>query len=147
MLSTSGRRRRLIAAGLAAATVLAGLAVRFALPRGALSDVAGDALYAVLVYLGLVVVVPRARPALVAAVAGSLCVVIELFQLTGLPRAWASVFGPIALVLGTGFDARDLVVYLAAVTVAAIVDAAATRLRPGRRPRHARPGSSRSART
>ena len=119
---TAAGRRRLISAGLAVATVLAGLAVRFALRRGVASDVAGDALYALLSYLIVVVVAPRARPTVVATSAGSLCVAIELFQLTGLPAAWAVTFPPIALVLGTGFDARDIVVYLVAVTGAAFVD-------------------------
>lgn len=119
---TTAGRRRLIAAGLAAATVVAGLAVRFALRGGAASDIAGDALYAVLVYLIVVFLAPRARPAAVAAVAGSLCVAIELFQLTGLPVAWAATFPPIALVLGSGFDARDIVVYLVAVAAAAFID-------------------------
>ncbi|MFT4295375.1 MAG: DUF2809 domain-containing protein [Micropruina sp.] len=118
----SSPRRRLIAAGLAVVTVLAGLAVRFALPSGEASDVAGDALYAVLIYLAVVFLVPRVRPAAVAAIAGSLCVAIELFQLTGLPHAWASGFPPIALVLGTGFDVRDIVVYVVAVAVVGLID-------------------------
>ncbi|MFT3970535.1 MAG: DUF2809 domain-containing protein [Micropruina sp.] len=120
-MTTIGRRR-LTAAGLAAATVSAGLAVRFALRRGAASDVGGDALYAVLIYVIIVFLVPRARPSVVAVVAGSLCVAIELFQLTTLPAAWAATFPPVALVLGTGFDARDLVVYLIAVAGAASMD-------------------------
>ncbi len=119
---TTAGRRRLIAAGLAVVTVLAGLAVRFALRRGAASDVAGDGLYAILIYLIVIFLAPRARPAVAAVVAGSLCVAIELFQLTGLPVAWAATFPPIALVLGTGFDARDIVVYLVAVTGAAFMD-------------------------
>ncbi|MFT4226890.1 DUF2809 domain-containing protein [Micropruina sp.] len=119
---TTAGRRRLIAAGLAVVTVLAGLAVRFALRRGAASDVAGDGLYAILIYLIVVFLAPRARPAVAAVVAGSLCVAIELFQLTGLPVTWAATFPPIALVLGTGFDARDIVVYLVAVAGAAFMD-------------------------
>ncbi len=119
---TTAGRRRLIAAGLAVATVFVGLAVRFALRRGAVSDVAGDGLYAILIYLIVVFLAPRARAAVAAVVAGSLCVAIELFQLTGLPVAWAATFPPIALVLGTGFDARDIVVYLVAVAGAAFLD-------------------------
>ena len=119
---TTARRRRLVAAGLAVTTVLAGLAVRFALRRGAASDVAGDALYAILIYLVVVLLAPRTRPAVAAVVAASLCVAIELFQLTGLPAAWAATFPPVALLLGTGFDARDIVVYLVAVAGAAFLD-------------------------
>lgn len=121
---TTVGRRRLIAVGLTLATVGAGLAVRFVLRRGAASDVAGDGLYAILIYLIVVFLAPRARPAVAAVVAGLLCVAIELFQLTGLPVAWAATFPPSALVLGTGFDPRDIVVYVAAVVIAALVDAA-----------------------
>lgn len=119
---TPSNRLRLIAAALGATTVLAGLGVRFALPRGVATDIGGDALYAVLVYAAVTFTAPRARPTSIAVVAGSLCVAIELCQLTGLPRLWAGGFPPIALVFGTGFDARDIVVYLAAVALAAIVD-------------------------
>ena len=49
---------------------------------------------------------------------------VELFQLTGLPRAWAIAFPPIALVLGTGFDVRDVVVYAGTVIVTALADVA-----------------------
>ena len=119
---TTVGRRRLIATGLAATTVLVGLAVRFALRRGVASDVAGDALYAILIYLIVASLAPQARPTVVAIAAGLLCVAIELFQLTGLPVAWAATFPPIALLLGTGFDARDIVVYLVAVAGAAFAD-------------------------
>lgn len=119
---TAVGRRRLAAVALAAATVPAGLTMRFVLPRGVATDIGGDALYAVLVYAAVVLIAPRARPALVAGVAGSFCVAIELFQLTGLPRLWGADFPPIALVLGTGFDARDIVVYVAAAALAAGVD-------------------------
>lgn len=110
-----------------AVAVLAGLAARFALPRGTVADIAGDALYAVLVYLFVVFLRPRMRPLAAATIAGSVCVAIELFQLTGLPRAWAAAFPPIALALGTGFDARDIVVYVGAALVATLVDAATVR--------------------
>lgn len=121
---TPSGKRRVIAVAVGVTTVAAGLAVRFALPRGGARDIGGDALYAVLVYAAVVVLAPRARPAVVALVAGAICVAVELFQLTGLPLAWAATFPPIALALGTGFDARDIVVYVVAVTVAALVDAA-----------------------
>ena len=124
-MPSTPRRRRLVAAVLAAATVLCGLSVRFAFPRGAASDIAGDALYAVLVYLIVVFVSPRTRPVVVTVIAALLCVAVEVFQLTGLPQAWAATFPPVALALGTGFDARDILVYLGAVIIAGLVDAAA----------------------
>ena len=119
----SGRRR--IAALLqAVVTVAAGLVVHLVLPGSVGTDIAGDALYAVLIYLLVVVLAPRLRPASVAVIAGTLCLALELFQLTGLPRVWAESFGPVALVFGSGFDVRDLVVYVAAVSAAALLDTA-----------------------
>ena len=76
MMATTGRRR-LAAVALGAATVLAGLVVRFALPRGTGSDIAGDALYAVVVYLAVAFLRPQLRPSAVATLAGSFCVAIE----------------------------------------------------------------------
>lgn len=73
-------------------------------------------------YLIVVCLAPRARPAAAAVVAGSLCLAIELFQLTGLPAAWAATFPPAALVFGTGFDGRDIVVSLVAVAGAGFID-------------------------
>lgn len=116
------RRRRLVAAGVLLLTIAAGLTVHAGAPDGAASDIAGDALYAVAAYLAVVNAAPRLRTFLVAAVAAAWCTLIELFQLTGVPLALGSAFSPIMLVLGTVFDPRDLVVYLATVVVAAVID-------------------------
>lgn len=118
--------RRIAAVVVLGLAVVAGLLVPGQLP-GAAGDIAGDALYAVAVYAGLVVVVPRASSSLVAAVAAAWCVAVELFQLTGLPEQWGAAFRPIMLVLGTVFDARDLVVYMLAVAVVALTDVVARR--------------------
>lgn len=118
----TARRRRIVAAVAAAVTVAAGLAVHRFAPDGAPSDIAGDALYALLVYLLAVAVVPRCAVWVPAVVAWVWCTVIELFQLTGLPLAWGDGFPPIMLVLGTVFDARDLIVYTVTVLVAATAD-------------------------
>ncbi|WP_425841382.1 DUF2809 domain-containing protein [Microbacterium sp. PA5] len=97
-------------------------------------DIAGDVLYAVAVYAGLVAVAPRLSSPVVAAIAGAWCVGVELFQLTGLPAQWGAGFGPAMLVLGTVFDPRDLVVYVATVAIAAVTDVVARRAaaRPAR---------------
>lgn len=58
------------------------------------------------------------------------CVGVELLQLTGVPLAIAERVPPVTLLLGTGFDARDLVVYVCAVAVAVAVDVAVSRLLP-----------------
>ncbi|MFG6446041.1 DUF2809 domain-containing protein [Microbacterium sp. P07] len=122
-------RRRLAAAVALAAVIAAGLVVHALLPDSAGADVAGDALYAVAVYAGLVVLFPAPRPPLIGAIAAAWCLSIELFQLTGVPLALAAAFPPIVLVLGTGFDARDLVVYSAAAAAAAAIDLAVARQR------------------
>jgi hypothetical protein len=116
------RRRRIVAAVAAAATVVTGLGVHRFAPDGAPSDLAGDALYALLVYLLSVVIVPRRAVWVPALLAAAWCTLIELFQLTGLPLAWGDRFPPVMLVLGTVFDARDLVVYTVTVLAAATAD-------------------------
>lgn len=131
--------RRVALAVAAALTVVAGLAVHTALPASAASDAAGDALYAVLVYLLAALVRPRARPPLVGAVALAWCAAVELLQLTGLPEQWGAAFPPLVLVFGTVFSAADLAWYAAGVAVAAGADAAVRAVRaPGRRPTGAR---------
>ena len=126
-------RRRVRAAVLAVVTVAAGLLVTVAGGGGALPDIAGDALYAVLIFLLAVVIVPGARPWVPALAAAAWCVAVELLQLTDLPRTLAALFPPARLVLGTAFDPRDLFVYVVAVIAAATTDAAMHRIR--RRPR------------
>jgi hypothetical protein len=127
-------RRRLVAFAALVVVVAAGLFVAKVLPSSATTDIAGDALYAVAVYTGLVLLLPRVGRVILAIAATGWCVFVELLQLSGLPVALAERVPPIALVLGTGFDARDLVVYASAVLVAAVADAAVSSrvLRRGR---------------
>jgi hypothetical protein len=127
-------RRRLVALAALVVVVAAGLFVAKVLPSSATTDIAGDALYAVAVYTGLVLLLPRVGRVILAIAATGWCVFVELLQLSGLPVALAERIPPIALVLGTGFDARDLVVYASAVLVAAVADAAVSSrvLRRGR---------------
>jgi hypothetical protein len=127
------RRRRALAVGLLAGVVAAGLAVHALLPDTAATDIAGDALYAAAAYLLIVAVAPRLPVAVVAAIAGAWCVAVEFFQLTGVPLAVGAVFPPAMLVLGTVFDARDLVVYLVTVAALAVADGALAVWRRGRR--------------
>lgn len=117
------RTRRIAAAISLVLVVAAGLVVHGLLPDSAATDIAGDALYAVAVLAFVVVLAPRLTPLWSGAIAAVWCVGVELFQLTGLPLQAAEVFPPAVLVLGTVFDARDLVVYVAAIAVAVGVDA------------------------
>lgn len=103
-------------------TVAAGLLVQRTLPASPVTDIAGDALYTVAVYAGLVSLFPTLAPRIVALLAGAWSVAVELFQVTGIPVELARRFPPVALVLGTGFNARDLVVYVVAAGAALAVD-------------------------
>lgn len=121
---TRPRTRRLVAAAMLALLLCAGLTVHVVLPETSATDIAGDILYAAAVYTGLVLLAPRAAPLVVAAVAAVWGLAIELFQLTGLPAAAGAAFPPAALVLGTVFDPRDLVIALVVPVAAGAIDAA-----------------------
>ncbi|MFJ6652721.1 DUF2809 domain-containing protein [Microbacterium sp. NPDC091313] len=127
--------RRIAAFVALALLVGAGLGVHRFLAGSVVADVAGDALYACAAYSGLVLLAPRARRGAPAAIALTWCVAVEMLQLSGLPAQWATEVPVVRFVLGTGFDARDLVVYAAAVAVIWATDAAFSRLPAARRPR------------
>ncbi|RPF19876.1 DUF2809 domain-containing protein [Myceligenerans xiligouense] len=95
---------------LAVAVVLAGLGARAVLP-GAVGGPVGDALYATLVVLLVILVRPRTSPAVAAVIGFTICLTIEFFQLTGIPVAVAERFPLARLVLGTTFWAPDLLRY------------------------------------
>lgn len=115
-------RRRIVLACLAVVTLGSGLLVH-RIVGGPIGDVVGDALYAVLIYLLAAFALPRAPAARPALIALAFCSAIELFQLTGLPQTWASAFPPSALVFGSGFDVRDIIVYALAISAVAVADA------------------------
>lgn len=123
-------RSRPALAAAAVVVVIAGLAVRLAFD-GAWTGPVGDALYAVLVFLGVAFLLPRRSPWVVGALALAVCAAIELFQLTGLPVAWAEAFPPARLVFGTTFTAADLGLYAVGVAAATAADALASRARHG----------------
>ncbi|AZS43443.1 hypothetical protein BWL13_01001 [Microbacterium oleivorans] len=124
-------RRRLLGVAVVLVAVAGGLAVHFGAVDTTASDIAGDALYVVAVWGGVVALFPRWSSWLVGAIVLVWCVGVELFQLTGLPVRWAGEWPPIVLVFGTVFDARDLLVY--AVTALVIAGTDATVRRPRRR--------------
>lgn len=94
---------------------------------GDAGDITGDALYAVLIYLLFAILLPRNVMTLPAALAIIFCTAVEFLQLTDLPREWAYAFPPSALIFGSGFTQRDLLVYPASVLVALIVDVTVSR--------------------
>ncbi len=91
-------------------TVAAGLGVRSA-ATGVFAEYAGDALYTVLIHTLVVLLVPRLRPKAAAGIALGFSCAVEMFQLTGVPAALASHSTLAPLVLGTSFNAPDLLWY------------------------------------
>jgi hypothetical protein len=124
-------RRRATAALVAVLVVATGLGVR-GLAGGPVASAAGDVLYAVLVYLLVVVLLPRLRPLRVGAVALAVCWAVELAQTTGVPAALAEAWWPVRYVLGTSFVWTDLVLGAVGALLACGVDLALRDLR-GRR--------------
>jgi hypothetical protein len=120
-------RRRPWLLVLVALVVALGLGSRTAGARAALPafipDHAGDTLYAVLVYLLLLLVAPRLPVRAAAAGALALCVLVELSQRVHTP--WLDALRAhrlVALVLGRGFLASDLLCYALGVGLAAAAD-------------------------
>ena len=125
-------RDRVRYAALAVATMLVGLVVHLVggSPKPAWRDVLGDALWAVMMLWLIGVLAPRARPATRAAAALGVCVTVELSQLvhtSTLDALRSTTLGH--LVLGSGFDPRDLAAYAAGVLAAALLDRMALRHR------------------
>ncbi|MFJ8076823.1 DUF2809 domain-containing protein [Streptomyces sp. NPDC096176] len=101
---------RSVAAAVAVVTIVAGLGVR-ALLEGSVAKYAGDALYTVLILALVVFVAPRSRPVAAAGAALAFSWAVELLQLTGVPAELARHSAVAHLVLGSTFNAPDLVWY------------------------------------
>ena len=125
-------RARLSYLALVVVTIGLGLLVHLhgtAMPPAA-RDVLGDALWAVMIVWGVSVVAPDARLQTRGAVALALCWAVEGSQLLHAPAVdalRATMAGH--LVLGSGFDPRDLVAYAAGVLAAVLLEAAVRRRR------------------
>ena len=121
-------RARYIA--LTVGTIAVGLAVHW---RGdvlspVVRDVLGDALWAAMVVWWVAVFAPLSRPPWRAAVALAICFAVEFSQLWHLPALDAlrqTTAGH--LVLGSGFDPRDLAAYTAGVLTAVFLERATKR--------------------
>ena len=124
-------RLRYLAAALL--TVAIGLGVHlggsFIPPQ--IRDVAGDALWAAMMVWWVSALSPRSHVAVRAGVALGISWIVELSQLYHTPTldaARATTIG--GLILGSGFDARDLVAYAAGVFAAVIIEAMVRRRPP-----------------
>ena len=119
-------RRRAPFVALAAATIGVGLLVHLGgagLGRNA-HDVLGDALWAAMIAWWAGALAPGARLPTRSATAYALCVGVEVSQLYHAPAVdavRATTLGH--LVLGSGFDARDLAAYAFGVGGAALLEA------------------------
>ncbi|MDX3327876.1 MULTISPECIES: DUF2809 domain-containing protein [Streptomyces] len=119
LLATIPRTVTVRAAALAAAlvTVAAGLGVRAA-AGGDVAKYAGDALYTVLIHTLVVLLAPRVRPLTAAGVALAFSWAVELAQLTGVPADLARHSTVARLVLGSTFNAPDLLWYAVGAALA-----------------------------
>ncbi len=123
---------RWIYAAAALATIALGLLVHF---HGAglgntLQDKMGDALWAAMIFWWVGLAAPGARLLVRSGVASAICGAVELSQLIHSP-ALDSLRAtlPGRLMLGSGFDPRDLLAYAVGVVGAALVE---TGIRRGR---------------
>ena len=85
------------------------------------ADPVGDALYAAFVFALLVLIAPRARSGVLAAVTFGICAAVELAQLTGVPAAIVDTVPVARYALGTTFVAVDLLAYAVGAALAWVV--------------------------
>ncbi|MFG2428923.1 DUF2809 domain-containing protein [Streptomyces sp. NPDC048590] len=117
---------RSVAAAAALVTVAAGLGTR-AVAGGDPAKYAGDALYTVLIHTLVVVLAPRVRPGTAAGLALAVSWAVELAQLTGVPEELARSSTVARLVLGSTFNAPDLLWYVVGAAAAWAVHAGLAR--------------------
>ncbi|GAA1541002.1 DUF2809 domain-containing protein [Streptomyces albidochromogenes] len=127
------RRTRLLAAVAAGLTLCAGLGVR-SVADGAVAKYAGDALCTVPLCTLVVLVAPATGSVVAGAVALVLSRAVEYAQLTGVPAALAERGVLARLVLGSTFNAPDLLRYAAGAGLFLLIRTVVPR--PGG-PRHA----------
>jgi hypothetical protein len=116
------------------ATVATGLLVHL---RGealgtAPQDVLGDALWAMMIAWWFGLLLPHVPLPVRAAGAYALCALVELSQLVRTPWLTSIRAHPLGhLVLGSAFDARDLVAYGAGIVAAVVLEGAMYRVQRG----------------
>ncbi|PWU46669.1 DUF2809 domain-containing protein [Micromonospora globispora] len=96
---------------MAAALFLAVALTIRALSGGGLEQYSGTALYASMVYVGVLFLWPRLAPLPAGGVAVGFCWLVEIAQLTGVPAALSARSLLARLVLGVQFDPTDLAWY------------------------------------
>jgi uncharacterized membrane protein len=109
-MSLTSRSIRLATLGFAALALGVAFAIR-AVDTGALAQYSGTALYAAMVYAGVLFLWPRIAALTAGGVAIGFCWLVELAQLTGVPAALSAHSVLARLVLGVRFDPVDLAWY------------------------------------
>lgn len=122
---------RLVALVGAAMLASAATTLHYYLRDDTIAAYAGLALYAALVYAIVVLLVPRVRPRVAAAVTLALCCVVELARLSPETAELSARSAPARIVLGGVFNAADIAWYV--VGVAAVAAAHALAYRKARR--------------
>jgi hypothetical protein len=123
----------------AAAGILAiALMIRFAAAgtlnsTGRLEQYSGTALYASLVYVGVLFFWPRRSPLFAGMIAWAWCWTIEFFQLTGIPADLSARSLGARLILGMQFDPVDLFWYLPGIIPLVVVHQLLRRSRRARK--------------
>jgi hypothetical protein len=127
---------------LALVTIAAGLVMhRATLPFGAVTrDMAGDALWAMMMVWWIGALRPRTSPGLKGAIALGICILVETSQLIHGPVIDPIRASPLGhLVLGSGFDPRDFVAYAIGAVLAGTIDGRLMAGGPADRDRRRRP--------
>jgi len=114
---------RLVAVAAAACFLAAAFAIR-AVDDGLLRQYSGTALYASMVYAGVVFIRPRVTPVIAGAVAIGFCWAVEGFQVTGIPATLSAHSVAARLALGVTFDWIDILWYPAGVVPLVLLDLA-----------------------
>lgn len=127
-------RTRLVVAAVAVGVVGAGLGIRV-VAGGDVAKYGGVGLYAVLVYVLVVLVAPRVRPVVAGCGALAFCCAVELLQLTGVTAGPAERSVVVRLVFGSTFNAPDLLWYAIGAAGAAAAHRRLTGRRAVREPR------------
>ncbi|MFF7674012.1 DUF2809 domain-containing protein [Actinacidiphila glaucinigra] len=123
---------RPVAAVASVLTVGAGLALRV-VAEGNVAKYGGDALYTVLVLALVVLLAPRVTPLAAAVSALLFSCAVEFLQLSDIPAELSRRSGIARLVLGSTFNAPDLLWYAVGAAVGGLLHAA-MRSFPARRP-------------
>jgi hypothetical protein len=122
---TSDSRLRAGYAAAALATIVVGLAVHLGGARlpFAVRDVAGDVLWAIMITWWISALLPRLARGGRAALALGICCAVEVSQLFHAPLLDALRATKVGhLVLGSGFDLRDLAAYTLGVAAAVVIE-------------------------